>query len=138
ATSFERSLAGPPVPDTISAAMRDEERIAVGTLLFGPGERLTDLRILVEASAPGASVRQLADLDELAERRSDEGVLLVDADILPAEDVGYLRRFLAREEEIQLTLVGEDSSRRVARTLLRLPRVQWLGWPPDIEDLRQL
>lgn len=118
--------------------MRDPERIAAGTLLFGPGERLADLRTLVEASAPAAPVRQLADLDELAERRGDEGVLLIDADILPAEDVGYLRRFLAREDDFQLTLVGEDSSRRVARSLLRLPRVQWLGWPPDLEDLRHL
>jgi hypothetical protein len=65
-------------------------------------------------------------------------VLLVDADVLPAEDVGYLRRFLARETEFQLTLVGEDSSRRVARSLLRLPRVRWLGWPPDVDDLRYL
>jgi hypothetical protein len=118
--------------------MRDAERIAVGTLLFGPGERLADLMTLVAASAPGAAVRQLADLDELVEHRSDEGILLVDADVLPAEDVGYLRRFLARQEEFQLTLVGEDSSRRVARTLLRLPRVQWLGWPPDIDDLKNL
>jgi hypothetical protein len=118
--------------------MRGAERIAVGTLLFGPGERLEDLMTLVRASAPGASVRQIADLDELSESRGDEGLLLVDADVLPAEDVGYLRRFLARETEFQLTLVGEDSSRRVARTLLRLPRVQWLGWPPDLEDLRGL
>jgi hypothetical protein len=114
------------------------ERIAVGTLLFGPGERLNHLRILVQASAPTAPARQLEDLDELGEERSDEGILLIDADVLPSEDVGYLRRFLARQPQFQLTLVGEDSSRRVARSLLRLPRVQWLGWPPDLDDVRHL
>jgi hypothetical protein len=121
--------------------MHGEEEIAEGTLLFGPGERLADLMNLVGAAAPRARVRQMADLDELAERpehRGGQGVLLVDADVLPAEDVGYLRRFLAREARFKLTLVGEDSSRRVARTLLRLPRVRWMGWPPDLDDVRGL
>lgn len=118
--------------------MREPEGIAAGALLFGPGERLNDLRLLVQATSPGAAVRQLADLDELGERHGDDGVLLVDADVLPAEDVGYLRRFLTRQSGFQLTLVGEDSSRRVARSLLRLPRVRWLGWPPDVDDLRHL
>jgi hypothetical protein len=116
--------------------MRETERIAGGTLLFGPGERLARLHVLLKATSPDLRARQLADLDELGSRRSDGGFLLVDADELPAEDVGYLRRFLARNETFQLTLVGEDPSRRVARTLLRQPRVQWLGWPPDLEDLQ--
>ncbi len=116
--------------------MRETERIAAGTLLFGPGERLARLHVLLKATSPDLRARQLADLDELASRRSDGGFLLVDADALPAEDVGYLRRFLARNEAFQITLVGEDPSRRVARTLLRQPRVQWLGWPPDLEDLQ--
>jgi len=116
--------------------MRDAERVAGGTLLFGPGERLTRLLVLVRAASPEARARQLADLDELGGRRADAGTLLVDADLLPVEDLGYLRRFLARNEGFQITLVGEDPSRRVARSLLRQPRVQWLGWPPDIEDLQ--
>jgi len=116
--------------------MRETERIAVGTLLFGPGERLARLHVLLKATSPDLRARQLQDLDELASRRTDGGFLLVDADALPAEDVGYLRRFLARHESFRITLVGEDPSRRVARTLLREPRVQWLGWPPDLEDLQ--
>ena len=116
--------------------MREAERIAVGTLLFGPGERLARLHVLLKATSPDLRARQLQDLDELASRRTDGGFLLVDADALPAEDVGYLRRFLARNESFRITLVGEDPSRRVARTLLREPRVQWLGWPPDLEDLQ--
>ena len=116
--------------------MREAERIAVGTLLFGPGARLARLHVLLKATSPDLRARQLQDLDELASRRTDGGFLLVDADALPAEDVGYLRRFLARNEAFWITLVGEDPSRRVARTLLREPRVQWLGWPPDLEDLQ--
>lgn len=116
--------------------MRETERIAGGTLLFGPGDRLNRLIVLVRATSPEARARQLADLDELGGRRADAGLLLVDADLLPVEDLGYLRRFLSRNEGFQITLVGEDPSRRVARSLLRLPRVQWLGWPPDIEDLQ--
>ena len=76
--------------------MREAERIAVGTLLFGPGARLARLHVLLKATSPDLRARQLQDLDELARRRTDGGFLLVDADALPAEDVGYLRRFLAR------------------------------------------
>jgi len=107
-------------------------------LLFGPGERLTDLMHIVSAASPRANVRQIDDLDELSERIGGGGVLLVDADALPAEDVGYLRRFLARHESFEMTLVGEDSSRRVARTLLRRPRARWMHWPPDLDDVRGL
>ena len=110
----------------------------MGVLLFGPGERLTDLMHIVAAASPRASVRQIGDLDELSERIAGEGVLLIDADVLPAEDVGYLRRFLARHEGFAMTLVGEDSSRRVARTLLRRPRARWMHWPPDLDDVRGL
>jgi len=110
----------------------------MGILLFGPGERLTDLMHIVSATSPRASVRQIGDLDELAGGLTGSGILLVDADLTPAEDVGYLRRFLARHESFEMTLVGEDSSRRVARLLLRRPRARWLHWPPDLDDLRDL
>lgn len=110
----------------------------MGILLFGPGERLTDLMHIVSATSPRASVRQIDDLDELSEQIGGGGVLLIDADVLPAEDVGYLRRFLARHEGFEMTLVGEDSSRRVARTLLRRPRARWMHWPPDLDDVRGL
>ena len=110
----------------------------MGILLFGPGERLTDLMHIVAAAAPRSMVRQIGDLDELSERVPGEGMLLVDADVLPAEDVGYLRRFLARHASFEMTLVGEDSSRRVARTLLRRPRARWMHWPPDLDDVRGL
>jgi hypothetical protein len=110
----------------------------MGILLFGPGERLTDLMHVVQATSPRAGVRQIGDLDELAEGMNGSGTLLVDTDVLPAEDVGYLRRFLGRHETFEMTLVGEDSSRRVARTLLRRPRTRWMHWPPDLEDIRNL
>jgi len=110
----------------------------MGILLFGPGERLTDLMHIVSAASPRASVRQIGDLDELSERIAGDGLLLIDADVLPAEDVGYLRRFLSRHEGFAMTLVGEDSSRRVARTLLRRPRARWMHWPPDLDDVRGL
>src|SRR5262245_64955302 len=93
---------------------------------------------IVAAAAPRASARQLGDLDELSERFGNAGILLIDADTLPTEDVGYLRRFLARNEGFEMALVGEDSSRRVARMLLRRPRARWLHWPPDLDDLREL
>jgi hypothetical protein len=109
--------------------MRETERIAGGTLLFGPGDRLSRLLVLVRATSPEARARQLDDLDELGGRRADAGLLLVDADLLPVEDLGYLRRFLSRNEGFQITLVGADPSRRVARSLLRLPRVQWPDGP---------
>ncbi|MFN0006664.1 MAG: hypothetical protein ACKVXR_02055, partial [Planctomycetota bacterium] len=110
----------------------------MGILLFGPGERLTDLMRIVSATSPRAGVRQIADLDELSGSLPGGGTLLVDADLTPAEDVGYLRRFLARHESFEMTLVGEDSSRRVARLLLRRPRARWLHWPPDLDDVRGL
>jgi hypothetical protein len=110
----------------------------MGILLFGPGERLTDLMRIVSATSPRAAVRQIRDLDELSEGLSGNGTLLVDADLTPAEDVGYLRRFLARHETFAMTLVGEDSSRRVPRILLRRPRARWMHWPPDLDDLRDL
>lgn len=110
----------------------------MGSLLFGPSERLTDLMHIVSAASPRSGVRQIGDLDELSERISGSGMLLIDADVLPAEDVGYLRRFLARHEGFEMTLVGEDSSRRVARTLLRRPRARWMHWPPDLDDVRGL
>lgn len=110
----------------------------MGILLFGPSERLTDLMRIVSATSPRASVRQIRDLDELSGQLSGSGTLLIDADLTPAEDVGYLRRFLSRHESFEMTLVGEDSSRRVPRTLLRRPRARWMHWPPDLDDVREL
>ena len=113
-------------------------------ILVGPGARLEGMAPLLAAlaSRPGATAAadaaEIADLAELLSGASVAGHLVLDADHLPAEDIGFLRRFLARHPGWELVLVGQDAGRQTARTVLALPRTRWLAWPPDLEQLHEL
>jgi len=106
-------------------------------LWFGPGARLAELAALLQAlgSEAAGTLGEPGDLVELP----DGAVRLVwDVDTLAQEDLGFLRRHVARAQGGELVLVGDDVTRRSMRMLLRANRVRFLPWPPDIEDLRAL
>ena len=117
---------------------------AVWTILLGPGPRLeafeSTARGLVAALNVGVAVEtgSVDDLAELLGKRAPAGRLLLDADELPAEDLGFVRRFLAARPGWSLDVIGEDAGRRSARALLALPRARWMAWPPDLEQLEDL
>ncbi len=75
---------------------------------------------------------------ELAQSQSPPALVLLHADDLGAEDVLDVRRFLARESEARLLLLGDDAGRRGVRALLRSERARWMSWPPDIDDVRAI
>ncbi|MBK7643968.1 MAG: hypothetical protein IPJ19_13120 [Planctomycetes bacterium] len=106
-------------------------------LWFGPGARLEELAALLSAlgSEPSGGLDEAGDLCEL----DGAPVLLVwDADTLAQEELGFLRRHVARSRGGSLVLVGDDVTRRGVRSLLRDARVRFLPWPPDVDDLRAL
>lgn len=111
------------------------------TVLVGPGPRLALLepllRALVTAETP-AAVRRLADVEGLLERLSGHGRVVLDADRLPTEDVGILRRFLARRPRWVLVLTGDDPASPAARRFAGHPRVRWTPWPVDVAELPRL
>lgn len=80
----------------------------------------------------------LADLEELFAPHSLEGLLILEAERVPPEDIGFVRRFLERQAGWRLVVVGESEQDARARTLLALARAQWLAWPPDLGELRVL
>jgi len=84
------------------------------------------------------SVVAVADLAQLLSAGAVAGRLILDADQIPAEDIGFVRRFLADRPAWSLLLLGMDAGRQEARTLLALPRAGWLAWPPDLDQLRGL
>lgn len=107
------------------------------SLWIGPGARLEELAALLETlgSKPAST---LADAGDLYELGAGERRVLWDADALSSEDLGFLRRHLARSAGTELVLVGEDLTRRAVRALLGETRVRFLAWPPDLDDLRRL
>jgi hypothetical protein len=113
-------------------------------ILVGPGPRLEGMAQLLAALASrhGAGARaeaaEIADLAELLTGAPEAGHLVLDVDHLPAEDIGFLRRFLARHPGWELVLVGQDAGRQTARSVLALPRTRWLAWPPDLDQLHEL
>ncbi|HVS11641.1 MAG TPA: hypothetical protein VMS76_17355, partial [Planctomycetota bacterium] len=111
-------------------------------ILVGPGPRLEGMAQLLAALASRhgalARVEELADLAELLTGAPEAGHLVLDVDHLPAEDIGFLRRFLARHPGWKLVLVGQDAGRQTARSVLALPRTRWLAWPPDLDQLHEL
>lgn len=78
----------------------------------------------------------VADLEELLAQRPVEGLLILEAGRVPAEDIGFVRRFLERHPGWRLLVIGEEKPE--ARALLTLPRASWLAWPPDMEALDAL
>jgi hypothetical protein len=132
-------------------AQRSEENAARSrpVLLAGAGSRPTELAAVLATlaglradgaeSAP-ASHRPhgLEDLEELLSMRPAEGTLILDCERVPAEDIGFVRRFLERRPEWRLVVLGDEASDRRARGLLALPRARWLAWPPDLEQIAAL
>ncbi|MCY2961671.1 MAG: hypothetical protein NTY35_16040 [Planctomycetota bacterium] len=111
-----------------------DPRAANGVLLVGPGPRALDLAAVLSALGAGRGVETHAfgDLAELALEPGRSGLLLLDVDAAPTEDVGYVRRFLAAHPGIQLVLLGSDPRSRTARILGTRP---FSHWPPDVEEL---
>jgi hypothetical protein len=104
---------------------------------IGPGRRMDDLASLLSAIAGDSHPFRRGRSDEL-EIPSRPGLLALDADELGPDDVLDLRRWLASSSAARALLIGEDSTRRGVRALLRLERVRWMSWPPDVEDLRSI
>ena len=116
-------------------------------LLVGPGPRLALLRPLLgtlrdelhgEESDRSPAVRELDDPEGLLGALDHGGVVVLDADAFPLEDLGLARRFLERRADWTLLLTGDDPRSRVARFLLGRPGVRWVPWPLDVEDLLAL
>ncbi len=114
------------------------------TLLVGPGTRLVELRAVLGAlaSLPGSTVhaepRAVDDLADLMEPRVGSGRLLLESEHVPVEDIGFVRRFLERNPDWQLVLVGTDRDTRKAQRLLSFAGAGWLHWPPDLDQVKGL
>lgn len=112
---------------------------------LGPGARLAGLEPLLASLAGRVNARLATDvraLDDLADlvsgRFPGAGRLILDADHLLQEEIGFVRRFVTRHPAWRVVLVGEDAARQSARTVLALDGTSWLSWPPDLEQLQGL
>ncbi len=118
------------------------------TLLLGPGERLEAAFPLLQAilSDPTADnpqggdsyLEQTEDLGALICDFPNSGRLLLDADVIPLEDVGLVRRFCAQHPSWELHLLGEDPGRAAARALRELRGARWMPAPLDVSSLHSL
>jgi hypothetical protein len=97
-----------------------------------------DLVAVLAALAPKAQARALGDLDQITELPVTSGRLIVDADHLATEDIGWVRRILAARPGWTVVCTGRDAGARNARSLMAFEGARWLGWPPSLEDLRAL
>jgi hypothetical protein len=117
---------------------------AVWTILLGPGPRLgafePSARGLLSAHNPdiASSLARIDDLAQLLRTTARGGRLLLDADEVPLEDLGLVRRFLAAHAGWTVEVLGEDAGRRSARALLSFPRTRWMSWPPDLAQVEEL
>jgi len=114
-----------------------DPRASRGILLVGPGPRAADLaRVLATlGTAHGVEARAFADLADLAIETGRTGVVVLDLDATPIEDVGYVRRFLVAHAGFEIVLLGADSRTRTARAL---GTQRFVHWPPDIDELSDL
>ncbi len=133
-------------------ADREAEKRARNVLLVGAGERPREVgAVLAALSRLGVENGEktieplspvghqgIADLEELLAQRPDEGMLILESSRVPGEDIGFVRRFLERHAHWRLIVLGEEAQDPRVRSLLALPRAQWLPWPPDLEQLRAL
>jgi len=127
---------------------RAPERHAQAALLVGAGRlaresgavlaALSALDAAGERRAEPLPVLELTDLEELLVPRALDGMLILEAGRVPAEDIGFVRRFLERHAGWRLVVVGENEQEPNARALLAQARAQWLAWPPDLVELRAL
>lgn len=122
----------------------ENENGAGSLLLADRGERSKELGAVFLALAGvrfrGArfALRELGDVEDLLAQRDDSGTLILESGRVPAEDIGFVRRFLERQPGWNLVVLGDDAQDSRARGLLALPRTQWLPWPPDLEQLAAL
>lgn len=84
------------------------------------------------------ALQELADVEDLLVERNGSGTLILECGRVPAEDIGFVRRFLERQPAWKLVVLGDDPQDSRARGLLALPRTQWLPWPPDLDQLAAL
>ena len=130
---------------------RDGDRRTGRTvLLVGAGARARELGAVLSALAAVRAEERgdkaveplrpqgFKDLEELLAQRPEEGLLILETGRVPGEDIGFVRRFLERHPVWRLVLIGEDARDPRAKTLLALPRAQWLPWPPDLDQLAAL
>lgn len=114
------------------------------TILLGPGPRLAafepSARGLLAAHNSGvaASLARIDDLAQLLRPSARGGRLVLDADEVPIEDLGLVRRFLAAQPGWSVEVIGEDAGRRSARALLSFARTRWMSWPPDLAQVEEL
>lgn len=111
-----------------------DPRAAPGVLLVGPGPRAEELAaVLAVLAAPrGVEARAFGDVAELALQDARAGLLLLDVDATPLEDVGYVRRFQAARADFEFVWIGTDPRSRTARVL---GAQRFASWPPDVEEL---
>lgn len=108
-------------------------------ILLGPGERVGPLAALLLSLAP--RTRRFADVAEIADLVGSEvsnAQLVLDADEISIEDLGYVRRFVANRPGVPISIVCDDPGSRVARALAALGGVRWLAWPPDLDAILAL
>ena len=128
---------------TAGSGSRDERWWKV---LLGTGATACRARALAAALGPEPRPGQ----DRLGDRLEDvcgppfglggEGRLILDADEMPAEDIGFVRRFLdGTIPGWALLVLGMDAGRTRPPAPCSLPRTRagW-PWPPDLEQLRAL
>ncbi len=111
----------------------------VGRLWLAPGPRALELAAVLEALAPGSTVA-LADLYDLPQTpiaTTGADTLVVDADHLALEDIGWIRRQLALGRLGGVVAVGIDPGASVARALRSLPHARWAPSPPDLDELKR-
>ena len=114
------------------------------TVVLGPSPRLDTIAPLLEAlcrrpeCAAAFEIRRAPDLFTLLASNDGSGRLLVDGDLISAEDLGFFRRFLAHNAAWSVCVLGEDAGRAAVRVLLGLERTHWIAWPPDVVQLQEL
>lgn len=110
-------------------------------LWLAPGPRQAELERVLEALHPGRCAA-LADLYEapLAVATATPGAraptLLLDADHLALEDIGWIRRLVATGRIGAVVAVGTDPGAVAGRALRSLPALAWTPWPPDLNEIK--
>lgn len=130
----------------------DVRAARTAALRIGPGARLERVAALlaaldqaaasaaaVDASATrgAAVVARFHDVAELLLFGPSDRVLL-DADHVRSDDVGFVRRFLALRPSAAIEVFGTDRNAPVARALLAFDGSRWRAWPMDLAELEKL
>lgn len=118
------------------------------TVALGPGPQAVVLAPLLQAlgQAPAAAdtpagspeIAPWDDLGELLGQLRERGKLILDAERLPREDLGLVRRFLEREPGWDILLLAEEAPRPYLANLLAHARVQSAYWPLPVDQLGSL